>query len=29
MSRLATARLKLAQYPPLQAVPKSTGGDHP
>ena len=27
MSRLATARLKLAEYPPLQAVPKSTEGD--
>ena len=29
MSRLATARLKLAEYPPLQAVPKTTGGDRP
>lgn len=27
MSRLATARLKLAEYPPLQAVPKTTEGD--
>ena len=27
MSRLATARLKLAEYPPLQAVPQTTGGD--
>jgi RNA polymerase sigma-70 factor (ECF subfamily) len=29
MSRLATARLKLAEYPPLQAVPKATEGDRP
>jgi RNA polymerase sigma-70 factor (ECF subfamily) len=29
MSRLATARLKLAEYPPLQTVPKATGGDRP
>ncbi|WP_230731061.1 sigma-70 family RNA polymerase sigma factor [Pseudomonas fitomaticsae] len=27
MSRLATARLKLAEYPPLQAVPNSPAGD--
>nr|WP_316249771.1 sigma-70 family RNA polymerase sigma factor [Pseudomonas sp. N40(2020)] len=27
MSRLATARLKLAEYPPLQSVPKPTEGD--
>lgn len=27
MSRLATARLKLAEYPPLQAVPKFTEGE--
>jgi RNA polymerase sigma-70 factor (ECF subfamily) len=27
MSRLATARLKLAEYPPLQAVPSSTTGE--
>jgi len=27
MSRLATARLKLAEYPPLQTVPKATEGE--
>ncbi|WP_082302464.1 RNA polymerase sigma factor [Pseudomonas bananamidigenes] len=27
MSRLATARLKLAEYPPLHAVPDSPAGD--
>ncbi|WP_264373533.1 RNA polymerase sigma factor [Pseudomonas sp. IAC-BECa141] len=27
MSRLATARLKLAEYPPLQTVPNSPAGD--